>query len=468
LVNHELRNPRQWNLEQIALQLVPERRVYSVSELNASIRATLESEFPEVRVAGEISGLRLAPSGHCYFTLKELDSQLKCVCYRSAYRYLRFKPKDGVAVVARGQIGVFEARGEYQLQVESLEPQGQGALQLAFEELKKRLLLEGLFEASRKRKIPRYPRKIGIVTSPRGAVVSDILHVLERRFPGLDLRIFPALVQGEGSIEEVCRAIAWFSDSEWPDVVIIARGGGSIEDLWTFNTELVARAIAACVVPVISAIGHETDVTIADFVADLRAPTPSAAAEILCATRQEILEQLAGTSQALTQLIRFRLSNASNQLQRQGIDRAYSLFQRFTGRNLQQVDDLDYRMRERLRGALERGERRRRDLEERVRHFDPRPRLEKDRNRLDAACSAAHRLMEARIARDRQRLESSAASLSQLSPVRILERGYALVTGPDGSLIRDASAAPAGTEIKVRLAAGRLEAQVTRSEGGRT
>lgn len=446
------------------MQLIPERKVYSVSELNASIRATLETEYPEVRVSGEISGMRMAPSGHCYFTLKEQDSQLKCVAYRSAYRYLKFKPQDGVAVIARGQLGVFEARGEYQLQVETLEPQGQGALQVAFEALKKKLSLEGLFDASRKRKLPAYPRRIGVVTSPRGAVFSDILHVLERRFPGLHIRLFPSLVQGEGSIEEVCRGLEYFSESEWPEVVIVARGGGSIEDLWTFNTEAVARAIADSSVPVISAIGHETDVTIADFVADLRAPTPSAAAEILCRTQQQILDQLTAANQTLLQLIRYRLANASNHLQRQGIDRSYSLLQRSIGRNLQALDEKDYRMRDRMRALLEAAGRRRRKLEENIRHFDPRPKLERDRNRLDSVYASATRIMAMQIAEHRHRLESASGSLAQLSPVRILERGYAIVTAEDGTIVKSAAAAPAGSQIKVRLAAGRLEAQVIRNQ----
>jgi exodeoxyribonuclease VII large subunit len=457
-------HPRQCDLEQIALQLVPERRIFTVSELNASIRATLEAEFPEVRVAGEISGMRLAPSGHCYFTLKEEDSQLKCVCYRSAYRYLKFKPKDGVAVVARGLIGVFEARGEYQLQVESLEPQGQGALQFAFEELKKKLLLEGLFDPSRKKKLPQYPRRIAIVTSPRGAVISDILNILERRFPGLHVQIYPALVQGDGSVLDVCRGIGYFSASGWADVTIVARGGGSIEDLWTFNTEEVARAIAASVVPIITAIGHETDVSIADFVSDLRAPTPSAAAELLCGTQEQIYHQLSRAEQTLTQTIRYLLAEASNRLQRQGIDRAYSLFQRFIGRNLQQIDEKEYRLREQIRGMADRRERRRRHLEERLRHFDLRPRLERDRNRLDTADSQLRRTMDLRLAADRQRLATNSSSLHQLSPLRILERGYAIVTTPDGRIVSHSSTTPVGSGINVRLAAGKLEAQVTRSE----
>src|SRR5437899_5978355 len=256
-------------MEQFALQFLPERRVFTVSELNSAIRGILDREFQDVWIVGEISGTKLAASGHYYFTLKERDAQLRCACFRSTARFLKFKPQDGVAVLARGRIDVYEARGEYQLLVETLELQGHGALQFAFEQLKKKLAAEGLFDQARKRPLPRFPARIGIVTSQRGAVISDMIHVLSRRFPGLHIRVFPAQVQGPGSIEEVCRGIQYFSRGGWAEVVIVARGGGSIEDLWTFNEEMVARAIAASAAPVISAIGHETDFTIADFVADL-------------------------------------------------------------------------------------------------------------------------------------------------------------------------------------------------------
>ena len=252
-------------MEQFALEFLPERRVFTVTELNSAIRGLLDREFQDIWVSGEISGVKLAASGHYYFTLKERESQLHCVCFRSTVRFLKFKPQDGVAVVARGRIDVFEARGEYQLLVELLEPQGHGALQFAFEQLKKKLAAEGLFDPARKRALPRFPRRIGLVTSPRGAVISDMIGILERRFPGLHIRLFPALVQGEGAVEEVCRGIEYFGRTGWADVVIVARGGGSLEDLWTFNEEAVARAIAACPVPVVSAVGHETDTTIADF-----------------------------------------------------------------------------------------------------------------------------------------------------------------------------------------------------------
>jgi exodeoxyribonuclease VII large subunit len=448
-------------VEQFALEfnLVPQRRIFTVSELNAAIRAALDTEFRDVWVSGEISGLKLAPSGHYYFTLKEREAQVKCVAFRSAHRYWKFKPRDGLAVLARGRIDVYEARGEYQLQVETLEPQGIGALQLAFEQLKKKLAAEGLFAPERKRPLPRFPRRIGIVTSPRGAVIADMLGILARRFPGLHIRLFPALVQGEGSLEDVVRGIQFFGRAQWADVVIVARGGGSLEDLWTFNEEAVARAIAGSSVPVVSAIGHETDVTIADFVADLRAPTPSAAAELVICTREELLERIALARGKAAQTLRYRLAMLERRLRQQGIDRALSLLHRRIGRGLQRVDELDYRMRERIRAFLEQRERARRALEARVKRFDMRPRLAGDRRRMETAHNLAVQVMRLRLARRRGALEQLAAKLSQLSPLRVLERGYAIVSGPAG-ILKDAAAAPPGTSIHVRLASGELDARV--------
>jgi exodeoxyribonuclease VII large subunit len=449
-------------VEQFALEfdLTPERRILSVSELNAAVHAVLDQEFRDVWVAGEISGIKLATSGHYYFTLKERDAQVKCVAFRSAHRYWKFKPQDGLAVLARGRIDVYEARGEYQLVVEMLEPQGLGALQLAFEQLKRKLAAEGLFDAARKRPLPRFPRRIGIVTSPRGAAVADMVQILSRRFPGLHVRIFPALVQGEGSVEEVCRGIEYFSRTKWPDLVIVGRGGGSLEDLWTFNTEAVARAIVGCAVPVVSAVGHETDVTIADYVADLRAPTPSAAAELVVCTREELLERIAAARAKTTQAMRYRLAMLERRLRQQGIDRALGLLHRRVGRGLQRIDEQEYRMRERIRAVLDARERARRGLETRLRRFDMRPRLATNRRRLEAAEFSAIQTMRARLARRRSTLDQLAAKLSQLSPLRILERGYAIVSNQSG-IVKDSEAAPAGSGIHVRLAKGELDAKVS-------
>ncbi len=447
-------------MEQIALDFGPERRVYTVSELSAAIRGLLAGEFTAIWVSGEISGMKLAASGHCYFTLKDAGAQIRCVAFKSTYRYLKFKPQDGVAVLARGSVDVYDARGEYQLIVEALEPQGYGALQFAFEQLKRKLAMEGLFEASRKRPLPRFPRRIGIVTSPRGAVISDIVNILSRRFPGLHIRLFPALVQGEGSVEEVCRGIEYFSRSEWADVMIVARGGGSLEDLWTFNEEAVARAIAAAQVPLVSAVGHETDVTIADFVADLRAPTPSAAAEMIVCTRQELLDQIEARRAGLAQALRYRLATLTRKLQQQGIERPLSLLHRTLGRHAQRVDECVFLIRDRMRATLDARERRRQAFEARVRYYDPRPRLARDHRWLEAAFSRIAHLIHVQLARRRARLESLEAKLSQLSPLRILERGYAIVTNQHGEIIKQVAAAAPGERIGVRVADGRFAAEV--------
>jgi exodeoxyribonuclease VII large subunit len=448
-------------LDQFALEfdLTPQRKIFSVSELNSAIRAVLDEEFQDISVAGEISGLKLAASGHYYFTLKERDAQVKCVAFRSAHRYWKFKPQDGLAVLARGRIDVYEARGEYQLLVESLEPQGFGALQLAFEQLKQKLAAEGLFDPARKRPLPRFPRRIGIVTSPRGAAIADMVHILSRRFPGIHVRLYPSLVQGEGAVEEVVRGIEYFSRTGWPDLVIVGRGGGSLEDLWTFNEEAVARAIAACTVPVISAVGHETDVTIADFVADLRAPTPSAAAELAVPNLEDIVDRIEAARAKATQGLRYRIAMLERRLRQQGIDRALGVLHRNVGRHLQRIDEQEYRLRERVRTAIDLRERERRGLEERLRHFDVRPRLAADRRRMDSAHTAMLETVRRRLALRRSDWEQARAKIEQLSPLKILERGYAIVSN-EGGILKDAKSAPVGSSIHVRVAKGELDARV--------
>jgi exodeoxyribonuclease VII large subunit len=445
-------------LEQFALSLFPERQVYTVAEVNAAIRGILDENFQNIWISGEISGCKMSTSGHCYFTMKERDSQLSCVVYRNSFRFLRCKPRDGLQVLARGRIDVYEARGQYQFLVEAIEPQGHGALQLAFEQLKKKLTLEGLFEASRKRPLPKFPRRIGIVTSPKGAVISDFIEILSRRFPGLHIRLYPALVQGDGAIEEVCRGIQYFSASGWADVVVVARGGGSLEDLWTFNEEAVARAIANCSVPVISAIGHETDFTIADFVADLRAPTPSAAAEMVVCTRQELLDRIAALEHKTAQMVRYRVAMLDRRLRQQGIERALAVLHRNIGRKLQRIDDDEYRMKELLRRVIESRRRRGQDLERRLRVFDLRPRLAQDRRRLEAAEAAGVHAIRLRLGEHRRKLETCSAKLQQLSPLRILERGYSIVLGPGGEALK--SPVEAGTEVRILVAEGEMRAEV--------
>ncbi len=448
-------------MEQIRLRLEPERRVLSVSQLNASIRGVLNKTFDDIWVSGEISGLKLAPSGHAYFSLKDAQAQVRAVCFRGALRFLKFRPQDGVAVLARGKVDVFEPRGEYQLIVEWLEPQGLGALQLAFEQLKEKLEAEGLFEAARKRVLPRLPRRIGLVTSPAGAAIRDMIHVLSRRWPGIHIRLFPALVQGQGSIEEVVAGLQYFGRGDWADLIIVGRGGGSLEDLWTFNEEAVARAIVASAVPVISAVGHETDFTIADFVADLRAPTPSAAAELAVPNREDLIDQLGQREQRLERVIHLAIARRQARVHQLAIDRATGSLQRRLDRGGQRVDDLEGRAREVLRRKLAAQRRMVDQLETRLRRQDLRLRLAAARRRLAAALQRAEQLITARLQAGHRRLTPLTAGLAQLSPLRVLDRGYAIVESTEGHVVIDAAQVAAGDEIGVRLAKGRLRATVT-------
>jgi exodeoxyribonuclease VII large subunit len=447
-------------MEQLALAWGPVRKTFTVAELNARIRGLLGDEFDDVWVAGEISGSKTAASGHCYFTLKDHESQLRCVCFRQSLRYLKFKPQDGMAVLARGHIDVYETRGEYQLLVEAIEPQGHGALQFAFEQLKKKLAAEGLFDSDRKRPIPRLPQRIGIVTSPSGAVVRDITEIISRRFPGLHLRIYPALVQGDGSVEAVCRGIEYFSNSNWAQVVIVARGGGSLEDLWTFNEESVARLIAASKVPVISAVGHETDFTIADFVSDLRAATPSAAAELVICPREQLFDQLTGLDHKMLQTARYRLAMAARALHERAVDRGSAVLHRKVGRLQQRVDELDYRMRTLALAAASGQRKRLEDLTARLRRMDLRLRIAAARRRLEASDTAAARLIRLRLTRAHGWLYPLIAQLTQLSPLKILERGYAIVTNEAGAIVKQPSDAPVDSKIDVRVAQGKMAARV--------
>lgn len=451
------------DVEQIALQWEAGPRVYSVSEFTEALRDLMDREFGTLWVSGEISGCKVAASGHYYFTLKDEEAQLKAVCFRGTARYLKFKPKDGVAVIARGRLDIYPGRGDYQLVVETLEPQGYGALQFAFDQLKKKLAMEGLFEASRKRPMPKLPRRIGLVTSPSGAVIEDMLNVLLRRFPGLHIRLYPALVQGEGSVEAVCRGLEYFSRSGWAQVVIVARGGGSLEDLWTFNEEAVARAIAGSAVPVVSAIGHETDFTIADFVADLRAPTPSAAAELVICTREQLLEQIGVCQRKLEQAARYRIAQSGRRLDQLGVDRAIAVLHRGIGRRSQRVDEIDYRLRDCIRRSLAEKTRRLEELETRLRRQDVQLRFAQARHRLERAQTAMEQALRQRLSKAHARLVPAIANLRQLSPLKILDRGYALVQDSTGRLVKSPDDAPIGASIRIRLAQGGLRAEVTDS-----
>jgi exodeoxyribonuclease VII large subunit len=446
---------------QMELSLELERRVFQVSEINAAVQRLFERDFRSIWVAGEISGCRAASSGHYYFCLKNSESQLKCALFKGAARLARFSPQDGLAVIARGSLEVYEARGEYQLIVELLQPQGAGALQLAFEQLKRKLAAEGLFEKSRKRPLPTLPNRIAVVTSSSGAVLRDMLQILERRFPGLHIRLYPAQVQGEGSVEQVCRAVNYFSESAWAQVVILARGGGSLEDLWTFNEEAVARAISTCKIPVVSAIGHETDFTIADFVADFRAPTPSAAAEIIVCTRESLLDQIAACRTKATQSIRYRLLSSSRDLHQRGTTRAATLLQRALARRAQRIDDLDHRLRDRARRFLEAESRGLAGLLRRLHASDLRVHLARNRHRQQVSTERIINAMQRRMHEARHRAEATEAHLTQLSPLGVLARGYAIVEDSRRHVLRSSAETASGEPLHIRLHRGELAAVVS-------
>ena len=446
---------------QLKLSLEADRQVFRVTELNAAVQNLFDARFRNIWVAGEISACRPVSSGHYYFCLKDEQSQLKCVLFKGAARFLKFKPQDGLAVLARGNLEIYEARGEYQLIVETLEPEGAGALQLAFEQLKKKLSSEGLFDASRKRPLPEFPLRIGLVTSPTGAVISDMLHVLERRFTGLNIRLFPVQVQGEGSAEQICQALRYFSESGWPDVVILARGGGSPEDLWTFNEEAVARAIAASKPPVISAVGHETDFTIADFVADHRAPTPSAAAEIVICTRDSLLERIHVCNAKLGQAIRYRLVVSSRDLHQSGGERAATLLHRALTRRAQRLDEVDSALRAAQQQSLGAASRFLEQLSRRLQATDLRLRFARNRHRSELLEAALVKSVRTKLWNLRRAHESLAAHLTQLSPLAVLGRGYAIVENAEKRILTSAGQTRPGEPIKIRLHRGELDAVVS-------
>ncbi len=445
---------------QIPLLFSSERRTFTVAELTDGIRNALAAQFTDIWVAGEISGTKAASSGHIYFTLKDGEAQIRCACFARTARFLRFRPQDGIQVVVRGRVDVYAPRGEYQLLVDALEPRGFGALQAAFELLKKKLAAEGLFDAARKRSIPPYPRRIGLVTSASGAVIQDMLKILTRRFPGLHIRLYPALVQGEGAAEQLVRGIGYFSKSGWPEVVILARGGGSVEDLWAFNEEAVARAIVASAVPVVSAVGRETDFTIADFVADLRAPTPSAAAELVVGTRLQLEQRLQTNEAHLRQAMLFRVAVARRQLHELGVERLAGDLHRAIGKRQQRVDDCENRLRAAVRAATVRRRAKLQVLESRLARMDLRLRLADGKRRLEAAALRLNERAGTIIARAGRKLEPLQAHLRQLSPLRILDRGYAIVQKQGGEVVKDPAQAAAGEDLRVRLAAGVLDVRV--------
>ena len=451
--------------DQLGFQFrAPERHVWTVRTLVSAVRSQVERQYSDCWVEGEISNLRIPDSGHLYFTLKEENAQIRVVMFRSSARLLRFRPENGLHVTLRGRITVYEERGELQISAEFMEPQGAGALQLAFEQLKARLQAEGLFEASRKKAIPPLPRRIGIVTSPQGAALQDILNILARRHHSANVLIYAAQVQGNAAAGEVMAGLRHFNRSRAVEVIIIARGGGSVEDLAAFNHEGLARAVAESKIPVISAIGHETDFTIVDFVADLRAPTPSAAAELVIRSRQEIEAQAEELHRRLERALRYRLLMARQALTQLAQHGAFARMMDGINRRQQKLDDQCFRLERGQRQIFERWRRRWEVASAAVRHYDARRRLAAVQQRLDAEVSKLAAAANARLLANRAALDRRVASLEALSPVAILNRGYALVFDATGQLVKDAAQLRDGDELSARLARGRVRARVTGTE----
>jgi exodeoxyribonuclease VII large subunit len=440
----------------------PVRRIHTVSELTARLRLLLEEQFVEVWVEGELSNCRVWNTGHAYFTLKDPHAQLKAVMFRSAFRYLRFTPQDGLRVVARGRLSVYDPKGEYQLVCEHLEPAGLGALQLAFDQLKTRLAAEGLFDARRKRPLPAFPRKIGVVTSLDGAAVRDILKVLARRHPDAHIVIRPTRVQGEGAALDITRALSAIGKVPGVDVVIVGRGGGSIEDLWAFNEEVVARAIAGCRVPTISAVGHESDVTIADFVADVRAPTPSAAAEMVVARKDEFFDRIDRLAHRLTSAATRRAHRLETSLHALETRSGFGGFHGRLALRGRHSAELTHALGQATRSLLARRERVLNALRLRLEGFDPRRRLAAGRTRLVAGEGRLASAVMARRHAAREQLRDAAARLESLSPLAVLARGYAVCWNADRTaILRRATDVDIGDGVRVTLERGEIDCAVT-------
>ncbi|HVB57832.1 MAG TPA: exodeoxyribonuclease VII large subunit [Candidatus Acidoferrales bacterium] len=485
--------------------LMPERHIWKVSELTEQIGGILEGAFPDLWIEGEVSNCRPAQSGHIYFTMKDARSQIRCVCFRDQARLLKCRPEDGLHMTVRGSLGVYEPRGEYQIYVSHIEPMGLGALQLAFEQLKRKLQEEGLFDEARKKPLPVLPRCIGIVSSPSGAAIRDILRVLKRRFANVHVQLYPVKVQGEGAAGEIAAALRYFNRVRFAEVLIIARGGGSLEDLWAFNEETVARAIVASRIPIISGVGHETDFTIADFVADVRTPTPSAAAEIVVRSRQEFERHIADIQRQIVHHLRYLLSERRHRVRDLQTHRSFRQLELLMRRRHQQLDELSSALavplhlrlasarqrltrasakissfdlrgratilrrrieqqRSLLRAALERAvtQKRRRFYLAQVRFaaLDLRARVGSLRRIFEQRFSELRARMDRLLVSRRRKLEAAALQLEERSPFQLLERGYAIAYDASGRVLRSPDQIALGENVSVLLAHGQLDATV--------
>ena len=442
---------------------LPFRYILTVSELTRESKDILEMQFADILVEGEISNLKIPPSGHIYFTLKDDFSQIRVVLFKNQARSLRFSPEDGLHVICRGRVSLYEKRGEYQLILEEMEPKGIGALQLAFLQLKERLEREGFFDPSRKRQIPMVPQKIGIVTSPTGAVIRDMLQIIERRFENVHLLLYPVRVQGEGAASEIARGIEYFNEQMEVDVIIVARGGGSLEDLWAFNEEEVARAIFYSQIPILSAVGHETDYTISDFVADLRAPTPSAAAELVVKDKRDVKNTL--------QFLEVRLGSEVLQTLQEGRTHLSHLNKRLKDpkkrieEDCLKVDDLFNRFLFLASWIVNTKREKHLHLYEGLFLRNPNQKVKHLRRFISETERRLLQNIKHSIEIWRQRLEGKMGQLDSLSPVSILQRGYSITRKiPSLEILRDSSQVKEGDRVEVRLFRGTLVCGVEKSE----
>jgi exodeoxyribonuclease VII large subunit len=445
--------------------LTVERRIWSVRALVTDIRQHVEADYTDQWIEGEISNCRPGPSGHIYFTLKDGEAQLLVVLFRRQASLLRFRPADGLTVLVRGRVSIYESRGQLQLIAETIEPRGAGTLQLAFEQLKARLLAEGLFDMARKRPLPSFPKCIGIVTSPAGAVIRDIVTVVRRRHARLNLLVYPATMQGASSPDSVIAGIRWFNAKpSLVDLIILARGGGSLEDLAGFNDEGLARAIAASELPIVSAIGHETDFTISDFVADVRAATPSAAAELVTTAQQHIEDRIARLVARVQRSGHFHLMRARQRYARLSAESALIRLRDGVNRRDQRLDELRLRLDASTHRRLRMRARRFAFLVDRLRLQGIAARIATIHRRLQIADQRLHRATTQIINVRQMRVNRASVALDALSPLAVLSRGYALLYAADGKLLRSASETAAGRTIRARLAHGTLEAEVTQTK----
>lgn len=437
------------------------RDIYPVSRLNSELRHTLEGSFPLIWVEGEISNLATPRSGHLYLSLKDAHAQIRCAMFRNKRNLLRLTPANGMQVLVRARISFYEPRGDCQLIIEHMEEAGAGALQQAYDALKLKLQKEGLFEAANKQELPTLPNRIGVISSPSGAALRDILQVLKRRYPAASVTIYPSAVQGSAAIAELRQALQVAIQRDEADVLIMARGGGSLEDLWAFNDEALAREIAACPIPIVSAVGHEIDFTIADFVADRRAPTPSAAAELVSPDTQELLQQLQQLNIRLMQALQQRLRQAQQNSQHLIARLAQQDPRRRLQTQHQALDQLQIRLERSLNSRLEVQQHRLQQLTVRLQAQHPKQHLERTGDRLQSLNQRLHRNLQQQLQQRQQQLGSLVRALNMVSPLGTLERGYAIAQLTDSEkVVSNATTLSPGDLVKVRLHKGSFTAEV--------